>query len=182
MTVSKSPRLGLTRWSADTDPWNRADWDDDNAALEALALGALVGLASARPAAAATNARMLHYATDNGTLSYSTGSAWFDLRVHYPPAPAFAIASNNTTGTLTGYRRNSMTTLVAALTASTAIAANVNMGTLAAEYHPAQLVPIVGVAAGALFLADVSPAGGLTARTAVAQGTAITFLVTYPVA
>ena len=36
MTVSKSPRVGVTRWDSDNDPWSRDDWDDDNAQLEAL--------------------------------------------------------------------------------------------------------------------------------------------------
>lgn len=76
MTVSKSPRFGLTRWTDDTDPWSRDDFDDDNAAVEALGALAAEGLASARPAAAASNARMFYRATDTGVLSYSTGAAW----------------------------------------------------------------------------------------------------------
>lgn len=34
MTVSRSPRLGLFRWSSDEDPWDRSQFDADNAALE----------------------------------------------------------------------------------------------------------------------------------------------------
>lgn len=79
MAVSKTTRLGLTRWTEDTDPWSRDDWDDDNAALELLAVGALEGLASARPAASAANARMFYRATNTGVLSYSTGAAWVTI-------------------------------------------------------------------------------------------------------
>jgi hypothetical protein len=83
MAVSKTTRFGVTRWTEDTDPWTRDDFDDDNAAIEAKAAGFLEGTLAARPAASAANARMLYRATDGtgalGVLFYSTGSAWLPI-------------------------------------------------------------------------------------------------------
>ena len=79
MAVSKTTRFGVTRWTEDTDPWSRDDFDDDNAAVEAKAAGFLEGTAAARPAASAANARMFYRATDTDMVSYSTGAAWMHL-------------------------------------------------------------------------------------------------------
>lgn len=80
MTVSQTTRLGINRWSAGADPFTRAQLDADHAALESVVAGFLTpSLASARPAASAANARFLHYATDTGQVSISTGSAWIGL-------------------------------------------------------------------------------------------------------
>jgi len=84
MTRSTTTRMLLPRWSADTDEWDRVDFDTISAQVEALAAGALEGLASARPAAAATNARMFYRATDTGVLSYSTGAAWVTILTANP--------------------------------------------------------------------------------------------------
>lgn len=41
MPVTTTARLGLKRWSDDSDPWDRADFDANSAALESLAATAL---------------------------------------------------------------------------------------------------------------------------------------------
>ena len=80
MAVSKTTRLGLTRWTEDTDPWNRDDFDDDNAALEALAGVARQGLYAAR-GSAATYSRSTYWATDHKALYLSDGATWRRLEL-----------------------------------------------------------------------------------------------------
>lgn len=84
MAVTKTPRFGLTRWSDDGDPWNREDWDADNAAVEALAVGWLEGTGVDRPAASPDNRGFIYRRTDAATYnantySISTGAAWLEL-------------------------------------------------------------------------------------------------------
>lgn len=76
MTVTASPRFGLTRWSAGGDPFTRAQMDGDHDELDTLAAGYLEGLASARPAASAAREGFFHYATDTRTLTYCDGVEW----------------------------------------------------------------------------------------------------------
>lgn len=91
MTVSKTPRLNLTRWSADSDPWDRADFDGDNAELEARVVIRSEGTLAARPASTAGSAGRYYYATDVDELYYDTSSAqdgWL------------AVTRKHTTGTI----------------------------------------------------------------------------------
>lgn len=81
MTVSTTARLGQTRWSADADPQNRGQFDTSAANLEALAGVLLQSTLATRPAAAPSNARAFHWATDAGLatdarLTYSDGTTW----------------------------------------------------------------------------------------------------------
>lgn len=80
MAVTTTPRLGVTRWSAGTDPFTRAQMDASMAALEAgssmYAQGAGVG---GRPAAGKAGrfwwdqtARILYY--DDGAVWAAAGS------------------------------------------------------------------------------------------------------------
>lgn len=75
MAISKTARLGLTRWTEDTDAWNRDDFDDDNAALEALAAIGRSGTFANR-GSAATYSRSTYWATDHQALYVSTGAVW----------------------------------------------------------------------------------------------------------
>jgi hypothetical protein len=77
MAISSSPRLGLTRWSADTDQVSRAQFDGDHGRLDDLVAMAIQGVALDRPAAAVP--RRLYYATDTGVLSLDTGTAWVEV-------------------------------------------------------------------------------------------------------
>jgi hypothetical protein len=77
MAITPSPRLGITRWSADTDLVSRAQFDGDHRKLDDLVAMAIQGLAADRPAAAIP--RRLHYATDTGVLSLDTGTAWVEV-------------------------------------------------------------------------------------------------------
>lgn len=77
MTVSSSPRLGLTRWSADTDSPTRTQFDGDNADLDELVAIDRQGIASARPAA---GVRGTFYTVtdgpDAGTTFRDDGTTW----------------------------------------------------------------------------------------------------------
>lgn len=79
MSITVTPRLGLTRWGADTDPQQRSDFVSSIDALEANATMFLETTAANRPAAG--KAGRLHRATDTGVFSWDTGTAWVDILV-----------------------------------------------------------------------------------------------------
>lgn len=88
MTVSKGTRLGLTRWSDDTDPWDRADWDGDNAILEEEAVKFDQGIVL--PDASPDTAGMFYRLVDDlGTIEqlfYSDGVTWRRVALHDGPS------------------------------------------------------------------------------------------------
>jgi hypothetical protein len=94
MAIGTSPRLGITRWSADTDVVSRAQFDGDHGKLDDLVAMAIQGLAADRPAAAIQ--RRLHYATDTGVLSLDTGTAWVEVLTE-PRANAAYVAKADQT-------------------------------------------------------------------------------------
>lgn len=79
MTVSLTTRLGLHRWSVDTDPWDREHFDADNAALEALAIIGTQGTNAERPTAGVQ--RRLYLATDAERVYLDDGDEWLELPV-----------------------------------------------------------------------------------------------------
>lgn len=96
MAETLTPRIGLTDYSAGTDAPSRADFNRDNAALEALAVIGEQGLLAARPPASAARARALYFATDAaagaGRLYYCTGAAWIPLGPSIGSVQFFLIA------------------------------------------------------------------------------------------
>lgn len=81
MAVTTSPRLLLTRWSAGTDPFTRAQLDQDFADLDNLAAIDIQGTLAARPAPGVRG--RYYFATDDGPgrLYRDTGSAWTLINV-----------------------------------------------------------------------------------------------------
>lgn len=77
MAVTASPRLGLTRWSAGTDPFARTQLDGDHAKLDDLAAIDGQGTIAARPAFGIRG--RYYYATDEGKLYRDTGAAWVEV-------------------------------------------------------------------------------------------------------
>jgi hypothetical protein len=77
MSITSSPRLGLTRWSADGDAVARTQFDGDNAQLDSLTAIGLQDVLANRPAAGV--ARRVFYATDTGFHYWDTGSAWVKI-------------------------------------------------------------------------------------------------------
>ena len=91
MAKSLTARFGLQRWSSSSDTQQRSEFDNDSAQIEALALIARQGVASAR-GSAATWPRSPYKATDTGDLWYSDGTAWALLATDAewePFAPSF---------------------------------------------------------------------------------------------
>lgn len=78
MAVTLSPRLKLTRWSAGTDPFNRAQLSASLESLEANAAMFVQGTAATRPAFGVRG--RFHHAEDTGQTSYDTGTAWVPVR------------------------------------------------------------------------------------------------------
>lgn len=85
MAVTQSPRLGLTRWGAGTDPLRRAQLDADNAKLDAAAALYGQGLFNARPAAGV--AGRFYFAEDTDLVYYDDGATWVTVGTP-PPAGA----------------------------------------------------------------------------------------------
>lgn len=141
MTVSKSPRLGLTRWSDDADPWLRSDWDQDNAQLEALAAMAEAGTLAARPAAAKPG--RFYYDSADDSLYYDTGTKWIVV-TRFNSDGTFAPAANiNASGD--GFsitRRNGLANLILSFTSTAGLATNTAIGTAPAGYRPTRNIPI----------------------------------------
>lgn len=77
MAVTTSPRVGITRWSAATDPFTRAQMDGDNAKLDDVIAIDAQGVLTSRPAAGIRG--RYYFATDNGLLYRDTGSVWTTL-------------------------------------------------------------------------------------------------------
>lgn len=142
MTVSKSPRLGLTRWSDDLDPWLRSDWDADNAALELLAAITEAGTLAARPAAAKAG-RFYYDATDD-SLYYDTGTKWIILT--RANSDGTVTLANNMTTSGDGsnvYRRNGQVTLSVGFTNSGGTATgNTSLLTVPTGYRPPRNIPV----------------------------------------
>lgn len=74
MAVTLSPRLGLNRWSAGSDPFNRVQLDADHQKLDDLVAIDLQGTMASRPAFGIRG--RYYFATDNGVLYRDTGTAW----------------------------------------------------------------------------------------------------------
>ena len=78
MSVTNSPRLDLTRWSADADPFTRSQLDTSHQRLEERAAGFFSGTdRSTRDPAIFV--RSFFYDTDDGILYYSDGTQWQNL-------------------------------------------------------------------------------------------------------
>lgn len=107
MTISLTTRLGLHRWSADTDPWDRADFDADNAALEAKVIIGSQGAEAGKPVAGVE--RRLYLATDTERLFLDDADEWHELALRTSPStqtfvsnvisPNWAITTPNAPGT-----------------------------------------------------------------------------------
>lgn len=79
MPITNTPRVGMVRWSDDSDQQFRAQFTQTVDALEALAALYRQGTAATRPAASAALAGSLYASTDTGAVDYCTGTAWLAL-------------------------------------------------------------------------------------------------------
>lgn len=100
MTVSQTTRLGVYKWSSGNDEFTRDQMTDSHQALEDLVALFTSGTFSARPVAAASNARGFYLATDTNVLYYSNGTAWFSVNSFASPS-GIVPGDSNTDGTST---------------------------------------------------------------------------------
>lgn len=77
MAVSTTTRLGVTRWTAGGDLFDRSQMDDSHLALENKAAAFIQG--TSRPAAGAAYVGTLFWNTSISALSYCDGTTWTDL-------------------------------------------------------------------------------------------------------
>ena len=80
MAASQTTRLAIYTWTAGTDTFTRDQMTTSHTNIEARVAG--YSQAGSRPAAAAAYQGFFHYSsTDStaGVLSYSNGTAWFDI-------------------------------------------------------------------------------------------------------
>ena len=80
MAASQTTRLAIYTWTAGTDTFTRDQMTTSHTNIESRVAG--YSQAGSRPAAAAAYQGFFHYSsTDStaGVLSYSNGTAWFDI-------------------------------------------------------------------------------------------------------
>lgn len=78
VTVTDSPRLGITRWSAGTDPFTRAQLDGDHAALDDLTAIDVQGANEAARPTVGTRGRF-YTAADTGQTWRDSGTVWREV-------------------------------------------------------------------------------------------------------
>lgn len=77
MSVTNTPRLGVTQWSSGSDPFNRSQLTGSFAALENVVAGYLQG--TVRPSASTDYLGFFFFNTTGNALSYCDGAVWWDL-------------------------------------------------------------------------------------------------------
>ena len=100
MAITSTTRLGLTRWSAATDPFTRDQMDTSHERLESRVAAFFSGT-DINDYPAATYARSFFYNTSTQILFYSNGSTWQSLTQYgttiYPLSPSSASATGTAT-------------------------------------------------------------------------------------
>ena len=82
MSITTSPRFGLTQWSAESDPVNRTQFETSFGLIDSLGALYSQGALSARPAYGTVG--RFYFATDTGLLYYDTGAAWVTINPATP--------------------------------------------------------------------------------------------------
>lgn len=77
MSVTSTPRLGLTQWSSGSDPYNRSQLNTSFANLEDRVPGFDQG--TVRPAASSALQGYFFFNTTGNALSYCDGTTWWDI-------------------------------------------------------------------------------------------------------
>lgn len=81
MTVSTTTRLGVYRWTEDTDQYSRDQLDTSHVSLEngVLKWGQRIAGEAARPSPSTTWKGALYYNKETAVLSYTDGDEWIDI-------------------------------------------------------------------------------------------------------
>lgn len=82
MTITATPRLGLNKWGAGTDPFTRAQNNADHDAVELLTAIDVQGIFSARPAPGVVG--RYYFATDTVQLFREDGTTWREIALTNP--------------------------------------------------------------------------------------------------
>jgi hypothetical protein len=93
VTISASPRLGLTQWSSDSDPVNRSQFETSFANIDQFAAVDNQGVFGARPAYGTVG--RYYFCTDTGALYRDTGASWVQIN---PPGVVQVPHTWNLTG------------------------------------------------------------------------------------
>lgn len=180
MAVSKTTRLGVTRWTDDNDPWDRDDFDDDNAALENLAaIDLQVADLASRPAAG-VRGRYCWVGSEERVYR-DNGTAWFPVQGKFATGVPTTVAAALGTplGSIRLDRVGLFSTLLISFTSSGTLGA-VQAASIPAPFRPAidwRGTIIVGGAASPAFL---TAAGSLTLGTNLVNGTVVAGSLVYP--
>jgi hypothetical protein len=98
MAVGSTTRFGLTTWSSGDDPWGRAQFNNDNLAVENLGAVFRSDTTANRPSAAlASSARSFYYSTTDSVLYFADGTNWKPLNSLGVSGDASAIVAGTVT-------------------------------------------------------------------------------------
>lgn len=172
MAVTQTTRLGISRWSAGTDPFERAQLDADHALLESKTGIFLSGLIGARPAASAALARAFYLSTDEqaprGIVYYCDGTTWVSLNAYAAPSGTVNPGDTASAGTATTTSRSDHVHAQLAWGSVGDIAATGTSASagVATKYARADHVHTVGTAS--VVAGDIA-AGGVSASNQIAN-------------
>lgn len=81
MAVTETPRVGVTQWSAGTDPFSRAQMEAAFDHIEERVAVFIQGNISARPVAGTLG--RFFWALDESLLYYDTGAVWTEVTENF---------------------------------------------------------------------------------------------------
>jgi hypothetical protein len=144
MAVTTGPRVGTTRWSANSDPQTRTHFDNSHAAIEDVVAVYAQDVRSARPAPGIEG--RYFWATDESIVYYDDGTAWTKIAdaAAIPDAAwtSLALVSGYNSGAAKWWRAGGMVTVdfETSKTGSPTGAAQVPITTVPSGIIPAGLV------------------------------------------
>jgi hypothetical protein len=113
MAVTTGPRVGTTRWSANSDPQTRTHFDNSHAAIEDVVAVYAQDVRSARPAPGIEG--RYFWATDESIVYYDDGTAWTKIAdaAAIPDAAwtSLALVSGYNSGAAKWWRAGGMVTV-----------------------------------------------------------------------
>lgn len=93
MSIGATTRLGLTTWSSGDDPFGRAQFQNDNLAIEDLVAAFRVGTTAERTSATGDKyTESFWYDTTESVLYYNNGTAWVSVDSKAQSADAATLA------------------------------------------------------------------------------------------
>ncbi|WP_288797828.1 hypothetical protein [uncultured Arsenicicoccus sp.] len=197
MTVSKTPRLALTTWDSDSDPFERADQHSNNLILDGLVSIDRQGTADLLSAETIVRGAT-YYATDTGVLYRCDGQSWLAVGATKPATATGTTTASGWTTTagvpiLQAWWRSGVCRVVGAVTTTSATPAAKAIP-LPASVPPVPAAPAVVATYGRALVVSPSASTMPSVRTyiqdgyvylqqvggaALASGQTITYDITY---